>query len=81
MVERYPQYEYNKNGRKTTRFGLQARMIPSGVSEVSTNSNRLGPFLRARINDVFVDWDAHLPKSIIVFALQPITYKVLMNQR
>ena len=35
------------------------------------NNNRLEPLLHARINDVFVDWDMHLDKSVIVFALTP----------
>lgn len=37
------------------------------------NNNRLEPLLRAKINDVFVDWDVHLDRSVIVFALHPMT--------
>lgn len=35
------------------------------------NSIRLEPILNARINDIFVDWDVHRDKSVIVFALTP----------
>ncbi|MGO4372323.1 hypothetical protein AB4Z21_16440, partial [Paenibacillus sp. MCAF20] len=37
------------------------------------NSIRLEPMLNRKINDVFVDWDFHLDKSVIVFALSPIS--------
>jgi uncharacterized protein YbcI len=37
------------------------------------NNSRLESILDARINDVFVDWDVHLDKSVIVFALTPAT--------
>ncbi|WP_018751805.1 Na-translocating system protein MpsC family protein [Paenibacillus sanguinis] len=35
------------------------------------NNNRFEALLHARINDVFVDWDVHSDKSVIVFALSP----------
>lgn len=35
------------------------------------NNNRLEPILNARINDIFVDWDVQLDKSVIVLALTP----------
>lgn len=35
------------------------------------NNHRLEQILSARIDDVFVDWDLHQDRSIIVFALTP----------
>lgn len=35
------------------------------------NSSSLEPVLQAKINDVFVDWDMHLDKSVIVVAMSP----------
>lgn len=35
------------------------------------NSGSLEPILQAKINDVFVDWDVNLDKSVIVVAMSP----------
>ncbi|WP_063867864.1 Na-translocating system protein MpsC family protein [Paenibacillus sp. Soil766] len=35
------------------------------------NNGHFQSFLNAKINDVFVDWDFHLDKSVIVFILNP----------